>query len=79
MTVGDSALLAATPPTAGACAASLPVSFAVFWRSSNPVVVTVDSTTGKARGVGAGLTTVLAIVVGDTLIKGAAAVQVNPR
>jgi uncharacterized protein YjdB len=79
MTVGDSALLAASPPQPGPCVAPLSVPFAVFWRSSNPAVVTVDSTTGKTRGVGAGATTVLAIIVGDTAEKGAAAVQVNAR
>ena len=78
MTVGDSTLLSASPP-GGPCAPSLPVPFVVFWRSSNPAVVTIDSSTGRTRSVSAGATTVLAIIVGDTVVKGAAAVQVNTR
>jgi uncharacterized protein YjdB len=78
MAVGDSALLSASPP-AGPCVPSLPVPFAVFWRSSNPAVVTIDSSTGRTRGVSAGATTILAIIVGDTAVKGTAAVQVNSR
>jgi uncharacterized protein YjdB len=78
LTVGDSMLLAASPPT-GPCVPSLPVPFAVFWRSSNPAIVKIDSMTGRARGIATGATTVLAIIVGDTVIKGAAAVQVNPH
>lgn len=78
ITVGDSALLSASPP-GGPCVPSLPVPFAVFWRSNNPAIVTVDSSTGRTRGVTGGATTVVAIIVGDTVIKGAAAVQVNSR
>jgi hypothetical protein len=79
MMVGDSALFTATPPVPGPCVAPLPVPFAVFWRSSNPAVVAVDSATGKSRGVGAGQATVLAIIIADTALRGAGAVQVNPR
>jgi hypothetical protein len=79
MTAGDSALLKATWPPPACDVPVLPVPFVVFWRSSNTAVVTVDSTTGKVRGVGTGATTVLAIIVGDTAVKGAAAVQVNPH
>jgi hypothetical protein len=39
----------------------------------------VDSSSGRTRAVTAGATTVLAIIVGDTVVKGAAAVQVNSR
>jgi len=78
ITVGDSAQLSASPP-GGPCVPSLPVPFAVFWRSSNQAVVTIDSSTGRTRGVSAGATTVLAIIVGDTVVKGAAAIVVNPR
>jgi len=79
LAVGDSAALSASYPKPACDVPPLPVPFKVLWRSSNPAVVTVDSSTGRIRGVGSGQTTVLAIVTDAEAFKGAAAVQVNPR
>ena len=75
MVIGDSAQLSAAAPTCGA----LPVPFAVSWTSSNAAVATVDSAGGKVRAVAAGQATIIASVIGDAPVKGAAVIQVNPR
>lgn len=77
MVVGDSAHVTATPPSG--CGVALPVPFSVFWRSSNTAVVSVDSLGGTVRALAAGQATVIALVVNDTLVKGAAVVNVTAR
>jgi uncharacterized protein YjdB len=74
LAVGDTARVSASP----GCAV-LPVPFSVTWRSSNTAVASVDSLSGLVRGLGTGQATVIASVVRDTVVKGAAAVQVNAR
>lgn len=73
--VGDSTQLTAKPPTCGAP----PGSGAVRWRSSNSAMATVDSVAGIVHAVSPGQLTIIASLVADTLVRGAAAVQVNAR
>ena len=52
---------------------------AVRWRTSNSAVSDVDSLTGLVLAKAAGSVTVVASVVADTNLRGAAAVRVEPR
>jgi len=73
--VGDSTVVTAK----AALCSTLPVPFAVTWSSSNQAVASVDSLSGRVRALAPGQGTIIATIVGDSLVKGAAAVQVNAR
>jgi hypothetical protein len=73
LSIGDSVKVTASPSQCS----SLPVPFSVFWRSSNGAVVSVDSLGGIVRALGTGQATVIASVVNDTIVKGAAVVVVT--
>ena len=75
MLIGDSAQLSAKMPAPPCGPGVAPV----FWLSSNAAVATVDSASGKVRAVAVGQATILASLLADPNVKGAAAISVNSR
>lgn len=73
--VGDSTRFSVKASTCGTALGST----TVHWQSSNAAVASVDSLSGLARGLTPGPATIIATLVSDPAVKGAAVVVVNAR